>query len=887
MARVHADRILLAASLPFALTLGTPAAADSVAAAPFSFDAAYGRLPKTVVPLDYDIAITPDVAARRLTGRELVTLDVRAPTATLQFNSLNTKLSDVRFDGRPVKAVVSSDEAQLTTVTLKRPAAPGRHQLSFSYKAKIETAPQGLFAQPYKKPDGHDGVLLSTQFEETDARRMFPCWDEPAFRAVFTLTVTVPGDWTVLSNMPVAKRLAKGKLATTRFERSPKMPSYLVEFSAGDLAGVQATKDGVAFGVWAVRGHEQEGAVALANAQQILADYNDYFGIPFPLPKLDSIAIPGGFDGAMENWGAITYNDRALLLSPASTIGDRQEVYSTQAHEMAHQWNGDLVTMGWWDDIWLNESFASWRAAKETDLRNPSWQWWESEDSSKERAMDADGRVSAHAIQQHVTDELQAVNAFDPQITYAKGEAVLRMFEAYLGPDLFRDGIRGFMKAHAYSNATSADLWNALSAVSGSDFGAIAAAWTERPGFPLVSVEASCAADGKRSIALSQSRFVLQGKTEAAPWSVPLQIRVGADGAAQPLLLTKDGQAAPAGSCDQPLSVNAGAVGYYRTRYDDATLKADTIGFGSLPDGDRIVLLDDQWALVQAGAQKLPSYLALASAMGADLDTRAWTQITGALGTIEYDERGAAGHDGFAAYARAILKPVADRLGWDSKPGDTPGIRQLRHTVFDDLGAWGDPDIIAAAHKRFDGFAADHGTVQPDDQAALLDIVAYTADAAEFDKLHALAKSAKDVTELTRFYTPLMQVRDPALAAEAARIALSPEIPPQAELLRLDLVGHLAVESPALAWATFTGNLETLMAPQASFAPLVIAQFSPQLYWNALPVDELEAWVKAHTPAEMADSVARGMEIARFKLAQKTELTLAADAYLAAAAGKP
>ncbi|HEY4972052.1 MAG TPA: M1 family metallopeptidase, partial [Steroidobacteraceae bacterium] len=360
-------------------------------------------------------------------------------------------------------------------------------------------------------PGGGQGLMLSTQMESTDARRMFPCWDEPAFRARFQLTVSVPSKWVALSNMPVASRVVRGDTATVTFQRSPKMPSYLVEFSAGDLAQVKASSGGTNFGVWAVRGQEQNGKFALASAQQILADYNDYFGYRFPLPKLDSIAIPGGFSGAMENWGAITYFDQLLLVTPTSTIGDRQQVYSVEAHEMAHQWNGDLVTMGWWDDIWLNESFASWRAAKETDLRNPSWKWWESEDGSKEIAMRADARVSSHAIQQHVTDELQVDNAFDPEITYNKGQAVLRMFEAYMGPDTFRAGIRSYMKAHAFSNATTVDLWNALGAASHRNIGAIAADWTQQGGFPLVSVSASCDAGGARSITLSQQRFLLSG----------------------------------------------------------------------------------------------------------------------------------------------------------------------------------------------------------------------------------------------------------------------------------------------------------------------------------------------------------------------------------------
>jgi aminopeptidase N len=874
-------RALLATAMPFAMMWAGPAAAEGVASAPFSFDQAYGRLPKDVVPLDYSVAVKPDSSARKLTGTESVTLDFRAATAIIRFNSLNEKLNDVRLDGKPVKSVVSSDEEQITTVTLKAPASIGQHRLTFTYSGKIETEPQGLFAQPYKKPGGGDGMLLSSQFEQTDARRMFPCWDEPAFRSTFELSVTVPAKWAVVSNMPIAKRTTHGALATTSFQRSPKMPTYLVEFSAGDLAEITATKDGVDFGVWAVRGQEQDGAVALANAQQILSDYNDYFGTPFPLPKLDAIAVPGGFSGAMENWGAITYNDQLLLLTPSSTVGNRQEVYSVQAHEMAHQWNGDLVTMGWWDDIWLNESFASWRAAKETDLRNPSWNWWENEDQSKEGAMSADARASSHAIQQHVTDELQAANAFDPQITYSKGEAVLRMFEAYLGNDTFRDGIRAFMKAHAYSNATSADLWNALSAVSGRDVGAIAAGWTERPGFPLVSVAASCDAAGERRITLSQQRFLLQGSDpKAAHWSIPLQMRVGADGVPQPLLLTEDGQTAKAGRCDEALSVNAGTIGYYRTKYDDATVQANTAKFGSLPNGDRIALLDDQWALVQAGLQQLPSYLALASSMGSDLDERAWAQITDALGTIEHDERGTPGHDAFAAYARTIIKPVADRLGWNSKADETPGIQKLRRTVIGDLGAWGDREVIAEAHKRFAAFVTDRSAIAPNDQESVLGIVAQTADAADFEQLHAVAKTAANETEMNRYYSALMQVRNPSLAAEAARIALSPEIAPQADRIRLGLVAELTGENPQLAWTTFTENFDTLMAPQAGFAPLFVAQNGPELFWNAVPLDQLESWVTAHVPAEMADYLVRGMETARFKLARKTALTQAADLYI-------
>jgi len=848
---------------------------------PYSFDKAPGRLPKDVVPIDYTIDVVPDTKTLTLSGHELVLLQFRSATATVQFNSLNETLRDVRLDGRAVKSVVSDNAKQVTTVTLSAPAPVGQHKLTFAYTAKIEKQAQGLFAQDYRGHDGAPGLLLSTQMEATDARRMFPCWDEPAFRATFQLKATVPAAWQSVSNMPIAERVVHGNLATTTFARSPKMPSYLIEFTAGDLAQISAAADNIRFAVWAVRGEENGGQTALANAQQILADYNDYFGYRFPLPKLDSLAIPGGFSGAMENWGAITYNEQLLLLTSASTVGDRQQVFSVQAHEMAHQWNGDLVTMAWWDDIWLNESFASWMAAKETAQRNPDWKWWEEQDGDKEGAMSADARASSHAIQQHVTDELEATSAFDPQITYSKGQAILRMFEAYLGPDVFRSGVRGYIKARAFSNATTADLWNGLSLASSRDVAAIAAEWTEQPGFPLVAVTAHCDAGGVRTIDLSQKRFLLSGTdAPSSHWKVPLQIRTGAGGTPQSVLLSRDEQPVKAGRCDEPLSINADAIGFYRAMYDPATLATNTKSFSHLSDGDRIALLDDQWALVESGIAQLPSYLPLASSMGADLDTRAWGQITHALETIEYAERGTARHDAFAAYGRSILRPAFDRLGWDPKPEETPGVQRLRRTLIGDLGIWGDPAVIEEARKRFSAFVIDHKAIAPDYQAPILSVVAHYADAATFAQLHAIAKAATEQSEVRRYYGALMQVHDPQLAAQSAQIALSSEIPPQSDSLRLQLVFTLSREQPQLAWSTFRNNSEKLLAPSTSFAPLVVAQYVPEVYWNATPLSDLETWVRAHVPAEMSSAVERGMETARFKFAEKTALVREADAYL-------
>jgi aminopeptidase N len=870
--------IASAAALLLHAAVAAPAPVSAQQQAPFSFDQAPGHLPKNVIPLDYDVAIVPDVAARTLRGKQTVKLLFREASATIQFNALDLTFQQVRFDGQPVNSTVIDAKRQIVTVTLAKPAAPGNHTLTLAYSGKIESGPRGLFAQPFVKPDGGKDILLSTQFEATDARRMFPCWDEPAFRSTFQLTTTTPAKWVSISNMPVSQRTVNGATATTRFQRSPKMPSYLIELTSGDMASISTRAGNTDINLWAVRGQEQNGAVALSNARQILLDYNDYFDHPFPLPKLDAIAVPGGFQGAMENWGAITYNDQTLLLTPSSTIDNRQLVFSIEAHEMAHQWFGDLVTMGWWDDIWLNESFASWATAKETELRNPSWHVREQEDAGKEAAMRVDARIDSKPVHNPVIDELAPENGADGLIIYNKGQAVLRMLEAYIGPDTFRTGIRAYMKDRAYSNATSVDLWNALSKASGNDIGALANLWINQPGFPIVSVAASCDAAGARTIKLSQQRFLLQGSDPAGQrWNIPLRLRIGADGTPQSVLVTTDGQALAAGRCDQALSLNAGADGFYRVAYDAATLHTNAQQFRQLPAGDRIALLDDQWAQVEQGTQPLADYLALAGAMGDDLNERAWNQIIEVLSTVAQAERGTPGNQAYIAYASALLKPVATRLGWQPAADETAGVQRLRRSVLSRLGAWGDADVVAEARKRFAAFVTDHRSMTPDDQGMILTIVAQNADQATFEQLHAIAKAAANETEVRRYYPVLMRVRDPQLAAGAAAIALSPEIPAQADVIRLGLVFALNEEHPQLSWKTFTENVDRLTAPNPGNRPNVLAKSAPGVYWNSLPLEQLSSWIKGHTEQGMATTLENSMAYARFKLNEKQRLVQAAN----------
>ncbi len=847
---------------------------------PFRFETAFGRLPKNVVPLSYEVALTPDMTAMTVHGEETVVLQFRSAAERIQFNSYRQVLSAVTLDGQPVSKADSDDTTQLTTLQLARKVAAGRHTLRFTFTGHIEETPIGLFRQDYVDPAGAKGTMLSSQMEPIYARHMFPCWDEPAFRSSFELSVTAPRAWTAVGNMPVAARTEHGELATTRFAPTPKMPSYLVQLSIGDLAAISAHSAGTEFGIWALRGQEQDGRYALENAQQILADYNDYFDVPYPLPKLDSLAIPGGFPGAMENWGAITYTDSLLLVTSHSTLEDRQQVYSVQAHEMAHQWFGDLVTMGWWDDIWLNESFASWMAAKQTDRRNPAWQWWLGQDEDKENAMRADAIPGVHAIEQHIRDENLVGNSFDPQITYSKGQAILRMLEAWLGPDVFRDAMRRYMKARAYSNATSADLWTALGTGGKHDVSAVAAGWTGQPGFPLLAATAHCA-DGARTVSVTQQRFLLDG-TQSAPshWKVPLLVRSGT--AAKPTAVLLDDHAGPipAGHCGEALSLDADAVGYFRVHYDADTLAANRQAYNTLPAGDRLVLLDDQWALATSGRAPLADYLAFAEKLGPDDEPRAWQQVAGSMDVIELAERGSPGHEPFIAYARRLLKPALLRLGWDSPAGEAPDRRALRRQLITALGTAGDPEVVGQMRTRFQALLGDRSAVPADEQQAVLEVVASQADAATYDQLLRIAGGARETAEIIRDYGALAAVHDPALAARVIDLALGKQLPPQANYLPEQLVFNVADRHQRLAWQAYIGHSDQLLAYNPMFAMMTIAQTSPLVFWSGIPLSEIEAFMRAKVPADMGPEVERGLQSAKVRLRRREILVRETDAYL-------
>src|SRR5213596_170164 len=612
---------------------------------PFSFKDTPGKLPKDAEPTDYSVRIVPDIDKLTFAGTEMVKLNVRRRVRQLVLNALELKIEAASIDGRelPDSAIKIDEKNELLALALPSELVTGEHTLGLRFTGKINEQGQGLFYMRYQEQgSGARKTMLGSQFEATDARRFFPCWDEPVFRARFQLSAVVPENWLAVSNMPIEseRKITEGK--EVRFAATPPMSSYLNVFVAGELDVIEARSDSTQVRVIATKGKAELGRYALEATAQILQYYNDYFGVPYPLPKLDQIALPGGFGGAMENWGGITYYESALLFDPKNSSAEtKQIIYEVIAHEMAHMWFGDLVTMAWWDNLWLNEGFASWMGTKCTTHFNLQWEVWLRRNSprdptrrvgiAKEQAMEGDARSTTHPIQQPIATEAEANSAFD-DITYKKGQSFLRMLESFLGEEVFRDGIRRYIAAHKYSNTTTADLWNALSETSKKPIGEIAAGWTEQPGFPVVKVKRE--ADGK--IQLTQERFTVNFKyAPPLKWKIPLTYSVVGEAPAT-LLMTGTIASLQNIAADRALKLNENGAGNYRAEYDEPSWRLLLKALPKLGVEDRVNLLSDAWALVQAGRAPVALYFGLVKKLPASTDLAEGEQIINVLDSVNH-----------------------------------------------------------------------------------------------------------------------------------------------------------------------------------------------------------------------------------------------------------
>lgn len=789
---------------------------------PFEFASTPGKLPKDVRPTDYTIRIEPDIDHRTFTGSEEVKLDVGAATHQLVFNVLDLVISETRVDGRavPPSALRIQPEQQLASISLPTDLASGVHTLALKFSGKINQFGAGLFYARYREENtGADKVLLGTQFEATDARRMFPCWDEPSFRARFQLTAVVPESWTAVSNMPVAsEKDVPGRRREVVFQPTPPMASYLNVFCAGEFDCVESEAEGTKLRVFTTKGKGDSARYALESTAKILRYYNQYFGVPYPLPKLDQLALPGGFGGAMENWGGITYYETALLFDAKnSSAATKQVVFEVIAHEMAHQWFGDLVTMAWWDNLWLNEGFASWMGSKCTAHFNPEWEVWLQKSVPrdptrrvgipKEQAMEGDARITTHPIQQPVASEAEANSAFD-DITYKKGQSFIRMLEAFLGEDPFRDGIRRYMHAHKFSNTTTADLWSSLSEASGKPVSEIAAGWTEQAGFPLVTVTRQ----GQSEVALRQERFTVPAQERGdLLWQIPLTYQIEGHGTSATLLMRDRIATLDSVPAERALKLNVNGSGNYRVQYDDASWKLLMAVLADLDVPDKVNLLSDAWSLVEAGTRPWSFYTDLVQRLPASSALAEREQIINVFAFVDRLLATTPAQDAFRRYARATLRPTLETLGLQPKAGEPTADLLLRASLVRELGLLGDQDVVKSCREMFESFRATPSTLAPDLRPAVFAVVMSHGNAETWQELRALGLQTTSAEEKQNFYFALGFARDPALIEKTLALALTDELPTSRAVY---LVSQVARESgrPDLAWDFARKNLELLSA---------------------------------------------------------------------------
>jgi aminopeptidase N len=731
-------------------------------------------LPTNVTPERYEITIRPNAEKLTFSGQEKIAVTVKSATDRIVLNAADIAFQKVALSGQTAAPRVVLDKTQQTAAfVFAKPLAPGRYTLSLDYTGMIYEQASGFFALDYAGDKGKQRALF-TQFENSDARRLIPSWDEPGVKSVYALTVEAPAGQMAVSNMPVAATaaLSNGD-QSVRFADTPKMSSYLLFLAVGDFERIHKMVGKTDVGVVVRRGKTAQAQFALDAAEQLLPFYNDYFGTPYPLPKLDFIAGPGRsqFFAAMENWGAIYYFDYALLVDPKlSTEADKQNIYVDIAHEMAHQWFGDLVTMAWWDDLWLNEGFASWMENKATDHFHPEWNIWLQTKAGEQSAMRIDARDGTHPVITPIHDVFAASNAFD-NITYQKGHAVIHMLEDYVGPDVFREGVRHYIAHHAYGNTVTDDLWSEIDKVSPKKITAIAHDFTLQAGVPLVTV-----AQGKDGVQLTQSRFGIDAVSKTPrTWRTPVTV-AGLGAPWRTVVSSKLPVAKGAAPGAVPL-VNAGQIGYFRTRYAGELSTRIAAAAATLPPQDQLGLIYDSQALGQAGYTPMGDFLAIARNVQSAKDPIVLKSLAQQLGGLIDLYRGQPGAAAYAAFARARLAPAYARVGWDAKPGETDNDAVLRRTILATLGKLDDPVVIAEARRRFTAWLAAPDTLTGTTRQTVLQIVADHADAATWDQLHTLARKATDATDKTRFYHYLGVSHDPALADKALALALTKDPP--------------------------------------------------------------------------------------------------------------
>ena len=733
------------------------------------------RLPGDVRPLRESVELVLDPAAESFSGSVEIELEVLRPTAVVWLNATRLELTAASLgdDGRRRPARVLRGGEDFVGLAADRPLQLGRAWLAASFAGKVSRIESdGVFSVRERGE-----WYLFSQFEPIAARQAFPCFDEPSYKIPWTLTLRVPRGLVALSNTPAAASGREGPRDVTLFAPTRPLPSYLVALAVGpfDLVDTgRAGRAGTPTRLVVPKGRAAETAWARETTPRILRLLEDYFDRPYPYEKLDQLAIPS-VSFAMEHPGLVTYGADLLLQGAGDAVESRREWVSVCAHELAHQWFGDLVTMAWWDDTWLNEAFASWLGEKIDDRFRPEWGVAIERVQARSEALEADGLASARRLRQPIVSNDDIANAFDG-ITYAKGEAVLEMIESWLGEDAFRRAVRAYVNAHAWGTATAGDFVSALSAATGVDAARALSSFLDQTGAPVVRAELRC--DAAPALLLSQRPYRPLGSpaVEQKTWSVPVCVDLGTGGRRCSVLSDGNSEIALNGhGCPDWSFPNADAAGYYRTALPAGQARR-ALEHGGLGIAERVCLAGDLGALAASGDVPASEALGLVPLLARDPDRHVVESAVALLQQLERIVPDAL-LPAFSAYVRGALGGRAAGLGWSSRPGESDELRLLRRTLLPAAVRLGRDDALARdALPLASDWLEQRTPADPDMIDALLSAAAGAGDRALFDRLRSEALRSPDRARRQRLIGALGAVRDPALAGEALALTLDDRI---------------------------------------------------------------------------------------------------------------
>ncbi len=742
------------------------------------------RLPQSIRPVRYDAFLSIDQGRGAFTGRITISLSVEREAAWIALHSAGLRVTRATVTVRgtvlegKVDAFASSETILLATGDM---IPVGRTEVELEWSGTFSAGLRGLYRA---------GPLVATQFEAADARRVFPCLDEPGFKAPWSVAVEVPRGTPVLANGREVSREPRGEREMVTFAETPPLPTYLVALVAGPMGScAEEMVRGVPVRTWSVPEKADLTAFGQEAAVAVLPRLEDYFDVPYAFGKLDQIGLPDFEFGAMENAGLVTYRETALLLDPATaSLPVRKRIAEVVTHELAHQWFGNWVTMRWWDDLWLNESFATWMAYKIVAAWRPEWRIWLDFDQGKAAALGLDALRSTHPIHAEVRNPEDMGEAFD-LITYEKGGAVLRMIESWLGEEPFRLGIRLYMRRFARGNAEAADLWAALQQASGQPVIELAHSWIHQPGFPLVGLSR----DGAK-VRLTQRRFLSEAGARAeGAWPVPVVLRYADDRGAQEQRLILRGPVAEV-TLDAVGAVrwvfgNGGSTGFYRVDHEASDRAALSRHLAELRPEERIALLADEWALLRAGDRTPEPFLELVAAFAGEQDRAVLDELVGRLGAVEHRLPDPAARTRFRSFAASLLGPALDRAGLDAADGDDGEARLRRAALVRGLAVVArDPAVSAALVSRLDRFlGGDRAALEPNLHEAAVAVAARDGDEARLALLRRLAREEKDPALKRRYRMGVALFEAPGLVRQAVEVPFGDEVPLQ------DLAGFAGV----------------------------------------------------------------------------------------------